>query len=154
MLAVIVLPLMAWQNLTNGVSDVRTKKIVNVALLVLGLAFSAAAAGADSHGNENVHSRPFKGQVYIMYRDHMSLYTYDKDQPGISNCTDGCTSVWTPALLAADTVMGENYSLIERGDGSFQAAFRGRPLYLYAGDRKPGDINGDGIDGMWRLARP
>lgn len=154
MLAAIVLPPIALQNLTDEETDVRTEKFVNVAFLVLGLAFFAATARADSHGNEFVHSRPFKGQVYIMYRDHMSLYTYDRDQPGISNCTGDCTSVWTPALLAAGTELGENYSLIERGDGSFQAAFRARPLYLYTGDRKPGDINGDGIDGVWRLARP
>jgi predicted lipoprotein with Yx(FWY)xxD motif len=29
----------------------------------------------------------------------------------------------------------------------------GQPLYLYAGDLKSGDTNGDGIDGVWVAAR-
>ncbi|PHQ80606.1 MAG: hypothetical protein COB65_11060 [Thalassobium sp.] len=84
----------------------------------------------------------------------MSLYTYDMDQPGVSNCTGDCTSVWKPALLDAGTALGENYTLVTRDDGTQQAAFRGQPLYLFTGDAKPGDTNGDGLDGLWRLARP
>lgn len=119
-----------------------------------GLAMLAAPASASSHGNEFVHSRSFNGQVYVMFQDHMSLYTYDMDQPGVSNCTGDCTSVWKPALLDAGIVLGENYTLVTREDGTQQAAFRGQPLYLFTGDAKPGDINGDGLDGVWRLARP
>lgn len=128
--------------------------IGTAALLSLCWAIVAGSASADSHGNKHVHSREFKGQVYVMYRNHMSLYTYDKDQPGVSNCSGECAKSWVPALLAAGTELGESYSLIERADGSMQAAFRGMPLYLYAGDTIPGDINGDGIDGVWHLARP
>ena len=132
----------------------RNKKSAMAAVLALGLAMSGAPASAESHGNELVHSRQFNGQVYVMYQDHMSLYTFDRDQAGISNCRGECASVWKPAVLDAGVELGENYSIIERADGSMQAAFRGKPLYLYAGDSKPGDINGDGIDGVWRLARP
>ena len=132
----------------------RNKKSAMAAVLALGLAMSGAPASAESHGNEYVHSRQFNGQVYVMYQDHMSLYTFDRDQVGISNCSGECASVWKPAVLDAGVELGENYSIIERADGSMQAAFRGKPLYLYAGDSKPGDINGDGIDGVWRLARP
>lgn len=114
----------------------------------------AQPAHADSHGNQHIHSREFNGQVYVMYRDHMSLYTYDEDEVGVSSCTGECAKTWKPALLDAGTVVGENYSLIERTDGSMQAAFRGMPLYLYSGDQKPGDIHGDGLEGVWHLARP
>ena len=117
-------------------------------------AISPSPADADSHGNKYVHSREFQGQVYVMYQDHMALYTYNKDEPGVSKCTDGCTKTWTPALLEAGTKLGANYSLVEREDGTMQAAFRGMPLYLYVGDSNPGDINGDGVDGEWHLARP
>ena len=125
-----------------------------IAVSALALALLPGAAAADSHGNEFVHIRAFKGQTYVMYRDHMALYIYDRDRPGVSNCRDECTTTWAPALLDPGTELGENYSLIERADGTMQAAFREMPLYLYAGDKKPGDVNGDGIDGVWRLARP
>ncbi|HDR9764226.1 TPA: hypothetical protein QDC44_008515, partial [Burkholderia cepacia ATCC 25416] len=35
-----------------------------------------------------------------------------------------------------------------------QWAYRGRPLYRWKQDRKPGDAGGDGIGGMWHVARP
>ncbi len=124
------------------------------AIPFVALLLSASAAIADSHGNDFVHSRSFQGQVYVMYQDHMSLYTYDLDQPGQSNCDAECLTNWTPATLAAGTKLGTNYSLIKRDDGTMQAAFRGMPLYLYAKDKRPGDISGDGVDGLWRLARP
>ncbi|VAW21204.1 hypothetical protein MNBD_ALPHA11-597, partial [hydrothermal vent metagenome] len=54
----------------------------------------------------------------------------------------------------ASVELGENYSLIERTDGSMQAAFKGQPLYLFIGDKNIGDINGDGKNGVWRLAKP
>jgi predicted lipoprotein with Yx(FWY)xxD motif len=112
------------------------------------------AAWADRHGNEFVHSRSFNGEIYVMYQDHMSLYTYDADEVGKSNCYGECTEEWIPALLEAGTKLGKNYSVIERTDGTLQAAFRGLPLYLFYKDRKPGNTLGDGIDGVWRLARP
>jgi predicted lipoprotein with Yx(FWY)xxD motif len=28
------------------------------------------------------------------------------------------------------------------------------PLYEYIGDKKPGDTNGQGIDGLWSVAKP
>jgi len=123
-------------------------------LLGLSILVFGSPASADSHGNKFVHSREFNSQIYVMYQDHMSLYTYAKDLAGQSNCYGACLDDWTPAILDADTKLGNNYTLIRRTDGSMQAAFRGLPLYLYSKDRKPGDIKGDGVDGMWSLARP
>lgn len=117
-------------------------------------ALSAAPATAASHGNKLVMSAPLNGQVFIMDRTHMSLYTYDGDSEGVSNCYGPCAEKWPPALLPEGTKMPESYSLIRRKDGKMQIAFRGRPLYRYYKDRKIGDIKGDGIAGKWRLARP
>lgn len=125
-----------------------------IALSGLGLAIFTTGVAADSHGNFFVHSRAFNGQVYVMYQDHMSLYTYDNDQEGVSNCYGECAAIWPPALFAPDTKLGVSYSLIMRTDGTMQAAFRGQPLYLYSEDQKPGDLKGDGVGGVWHLARP
>ena len=38
-------------------------------------------------------------------------------------------------------------------DGTVQVTLNGMPLYLYAGDFKSGDANGDGIDGIWAAAK-
>ena len=115
---------------------------------------SSTLALAESHGNALVHSREFRGQVYMMYQNHMSLYFYDKDGVNISNCYGECEKQWSAATLPADSKMPENYRLFERKDGTMQIAFKGKPLYLYSGDKKVGDINGDGAEGVWRLAKP
>ncbi len=122
-------------------------------LLVL-LAPGVSGSLADSHGNDFVHSRTNNGQIYIMYQTHMSLYTFENDEIGKSTCYGSCAKTWPPALLPAGTPLGENYSLIQRTDGSMQAAFKGQPLYLYVGDKKIGDIKGDGVGDVWFLARP
>lgn len=122
--------------------------------LTVVLSVLAHSAAADSHGNAYVHSREYRGVVYLMYQDHMSLYTYDLDKKGVSTCYDTCAEKWIPALLEKGTPLGESYSLIRRKGGTMQAAFRGQPLYLSSEDWNVGDMNGDGIDGNWHLARP
>ncbi len=123
-------------------------------LTILLASLIASPVLADSHGNDFVHSRKFKGQVYVMYQTHMSLYTFANDGVGKSNCYDTCAQNWPPALLDDGTALGKNYSLIQRTDGTMQAAFRGQPLYLYIGDENVGDTNGDGVANLWVLARP
>ena len=121
---------------------------------LLTLAIGAGISLADSHGNKFVHSRTSGGQIYIMYQNHMSLYTYENDDLGVSSCYGECAVSWPPALLPANTVLGENYSLVKRSDGAMQAAFKGQPLYLSVLDENVGETNGDGIGGVWFLGRP
>ena len=124
--------------------------------LIVATTFSlmASLANADSDGNKYVMSSLLNGQVFIMAQDHMSLYTYANDQPGISTCYGECAVNWPPAILPADTDMPQSYTLIERNDGQMQIAYKGKPLYRYIGDSAIGDINGDGLGGVWSLARP
>ena len=48
----------------------------------------------------------------------------------------------------------DNIEVITRADGSSQTTFQGWPLYYFAGDNEPGDINGDGVNGVWFVAKP
>jgi predicted lipoprotein with Yx(FWY)xxD motif len=86
----------------------------------------------------------------------MSLYTFDKDEAGSgkSACNGPCSANW-PALAAAsgDQAQGE-YSIIRREDGTSQWAYKGKPLYFWVKDAKPGDRSGDGVNQVWHLARP
>ncbi len=86
----------------------------------------------------------------------MTLYTFDRDTAGSgkSVCNGPCAQNWPPlAASAADSGSGD-WSVIVRDDGSRQWAYKGKPLYFWAKDQKPGDRTGDGFNGVWRLARP
>jgi predicted lipoprotein with Yx(FWY)xxD motif len=48
----------------------------------------------------------------------------------------------------------DDWSLIKRDDGSMQWAYKGKPLYLWIKDGKPGERTGDGFKGVWHIARP
>ena len=85
----------------------------------------------------------------------MSLYTSAQDKPGQSKCQGPCAKVWPPVLATseAETVGSAEWSVVKRGDGVSQIAFRGMPLYTYAQDSAPGTTFGEGIANAWEVAR-
>lgn len=97
---------------------------------------------------------PQVGDGKLVDEAHMTLYVFDRDAPGKSMCDGTCAANWPPALADAyDKALGA-LSLVARDDGKKQWAYRGRPLYRWKMDHKAGDASGDGIGGMWHVARP
>ena len=86
--------------------------------------------------------------------DGKTLYTFAKDTAGKSNCNDGCAAAWPPFTVANAALAGGDYSIVTREDGTRQWAYKGMPLYFYAGDAKPGDTNGEGKGGVWSTVKP
>ncbi len=86
--------------------------------------------------------------------DGRTLYTYDKDGTGVSNCSGFCAAAWPP-LLAPDSARAtDGFTAIARSGGGKHWAHNGQPLYHHIGDSAPGDVDGDGADGVWHVARP
>lgn len=86
----------------------------------------------------------------------MTLYIFDKDTKGVSNCYGGCATAWPPYLQGTDSpsTMPANLTLIKRTDGTMQYAYKGMPLYYYYQDKNVGDTTGDGVGGTWHLITP
>ena len=86
----------------------------------------------------------------------MTLYTFDRDAAGSgkSVCNGPCATNWPPLMAAASDQPSGNYTIITRDDGSKQWAHKGKPLYFWAKDAKPGDKTGDGFNKVWSVARP
>jgi predicted lipoprotein with Yx(FWY)xxD motif len=102
-------------------------------------------------------ARSDKGDV-LVDANGRTLYRFDKDKSGVSNCAGTCAQTWPPLVLETGTaapVTGDGVqgplSVIARSDGGRQVADNGRPLYRYAGDVKAGATNGDGIGGVWHV---
>ncbi|HEY9058343.1 MAG TPA: hypothetical protein VIN77_14425 [Aurantimonas sp.] len=92
-----------------------------------------------------------KGEI-LTDAQGMTLYTFDKDAEGVSNCYDECATKWPPLMAADDATAEGEYSLVERKGGGKQWAYDGMPLYLWQNDKAPGDMTGDGVGGVWHVA--
>lgn len=83
-----------------------------------------------------------------------TVYVFDKDSKGKSNCEGGCLAQW-PAVAAgsgAPQLSGIDASLVStitRSDGSKQLALNGMPLYVFAQDSQAGQAKGQAFGGLW-----
>ena len=79
-----------------------------------------------------------------------TLYLFQKDSGTKSACTGACATDWPPLQTAKPTEgTGVNASLVgttKRSDGEVQVTYNGHPLYLFKGDKSPGDTNGEGLN--------
>ncbi|MET0528359.1 COG4315 family predicted lipoprotein [Microvirga sp. P5_D2] len=85
----------------------------------------------------------------------MTLYIFDKDSTGKSACSGQCAQNWPPLMAAANAAASGNWSVITRDDGAKQWAYKGKPLYTWVKDTKPGDATGEGVaNNTWHIAAP
>jgi predicted lipoprotein with Yx(FWY)xxD motif len=84
----------------------------------------------------------------------MTLYVSDRDTGGKSRCNAQCTVSWLPLIADTDAQASGSFSFITRDDGRKQWAYKGKPLYSWAKDKKPGDATGDGVNNVWHVASP
>ena len=125
------------------------KKILVSVAAIAALAFASAAIAAPAKTGDSA-----KGKVLTDAKG-MTLYTFDKDAGGKSACNGPCATNWPPLKASASDKAEGSYTTIKRDDGAMQWAYKGKPLYTWAKDSKPGDITGDGfLNGVWHIAQP
>jgi predicted lipoprotein with Yx(FWY)xxD motif len=79
-----------------------------------------------------------------------TIYLFKKDTSTTSTCTAACAASWPP-VRATGTPTGANgikaslLATTKRSDGKPQVTYNGHPLYLFSGDQKAGDVNGQGV---------
>lgn len=125
-----------------------------IALTLTCLTLSTTALLAAAHTSAPVMEGQLNGESYLVDASQMTLYTFDNDDAGVSNCYDMCAINWPPLLSEPGMDMPAGFTLIERRDGSQQVAYQNEPLYLWINDAEPGDRTGDGVNGVWHIARP
>jgi predicted lipoprotein with Yx(FWY)xxD motif len=86
-------------------------------------------------------------------RDGYTLYTFDYDQANRSNCSRECLKGWTPLRASAADRPSGRLSIVERANGDLQWALDARPLYLFDGDLRPGDVSGERLGWAWHAVR-
>jgi len=105
----------------------------------------------------NLPAQPVEREGRLNTPAGLTLYTFDNDAAGSgkSACNPPCSNIFPPYLVEQGASANGDLSIIERADGAKQWAYKGKPLYLWFDDKKPGDTGGDGMNrGIWRLAKP
>lgn len=86
----------------------------------------------------------------------MTLYLYSPDKHDKSVCTGPCATYWPPVLLPSGATVptamagvAGTFGFTTRAGGARQLTYDGAPLYTWVKDKKPGDITGQGVEGLW-----
>ncbi|MFD9268348.1 SCO0930 family lipoprotein [Streptomyces goshikiensis] len=121
---------------------------------------SAAGVGAKSAAGQLAVADNEKIGSFLADSSGRTLYRFDKDtaKPPKSNCEGDCEKTW-PVVAAGDAtaaagmdpaLLGE----VVRGDGTKQLTIAGWPAYRFGKDAKAGDVNGQGVGGVWFAFAP
>jgi predicted lipoprotein with Yx(FWY)xxD motif len=127
------------------------KQILRPAILA-GTLIAASAALAQTAAPAKVADTS-KGKALVDAKG-MTLYTFDRDTTGKSACNGQCAQNWPPLMAEGAAMASGEWSVVTRDDGSKQWAYKGKPLYLWVKDTKPGEVTGDGVNNVWHVAMP
>jgi predicted lipoprotein with Yx(FWY)xxD motif len=102
-------------------------------------------AGMTLPDSITVRHLPDAGGTALATPEGLTLYISDGSLASVA-------PRWRPFEAGAIATAQGDFSIVARPDGITQWAFRNRPLYLFDGDRKPGDARGIGADNRFRVA--
>jgi predicted lipoprotein with Yx(FWY)xxD motif len=125
----------------------RRVKLAVAAAVIAGGALAGVANA--SPATSTISLRPTAVGKVLVAADGRTLYLFTADKHGSSVCYGQCAAYWPP-LIATNSSVGSGLktSLLgttKRNDGKLQVTYGGHPLYYFAEDKKPGDVNGQGF---------
>ncbi|MXM64417.1 hypothetical protein GR925_13410 [Streptomyces sp. HUCO-GS316] len=103
---------------------------------------------------------PKLGEI-VVDKNGMTVYRFLKDEAWpepVSNCTGACLEKWPAVAPVANNdtegVQKKGLMSFTRPDGVKQQTVNCWPIYTFAGDKEPGDTNGQGVGGTWYVVAP
>ena len=133
--------------------------VLAAALVAVFAAQSGTAKSMSKQQVVRIANNPTLHESVLVNRRGLTLYSLSVERRGRFICTDqSCLSLWIPLVVPKGTTPTGALHLgtVRRPDGRTQVSYRGRPVYTFSQDRKPGDIKGNGFKdvGIWRPASP
>lgn len=119
---------------------------------------SNGTAASASEADINVASDLDLGSI-LVGNNGMTLYIFTKDEPDKSNCDANCLQNWPLLLIQSNPVLGPGVDDSKVGtvalpDGTMMVTYNHMPLYYFAKDAQPGDVNGQGVGSVWYVIDP
>ena len=103
-----------------------------------------------------VNTRETSAGPILVNSEGMTLYAFLNDTEGETTCVDDCAANWPPALLEdhdAGVLDPALWSTVEHPAGAM-LKIGDWPLYTFADDAAPGDVNGQGAGDVWYAVAP
>jgi predicted lipoprotein with Yx(FWY)xxD motif len=135
-----------------------------VALAVAGGGGSSnsSASASTTHGSATVDVASGSLGKILVDSKGRTLYLFKKDSGTTSSCFGACATKWPPVRVTGKPTVSNGLTAskaatTKRSDGKPEVTYNGHPLYLFAGDQKAGDTNGQGINafgGSWFAVSP
>jgi predicted lipoprotein with Yx(FWY)xxD motif len=131
-----------------------------------GYGYGAPAASAtttkSATGAATISSRMTSLGQILVDGNGMSIYLFEKDKGTTSMCDSSCAKYWPPVTTSGGAKAGSGVTAgklgtTKRADGTTQVTYNGHPLYLYTGDKSPGDVTGQGqnaFGALWYVVSP
>ena len=69
-----------------------------------------------------------------------TLFEFDQDRPGISNCRDACAQEFRPLTASSGAKAFGDWSIVRRPDGGRQWTYQSHPLYVWTKEKVPGEV--------------
>ena len=119
----------------------------------------AAPASPSSISATALKTETTRAGMVLASSHGLTLYYYAEDKPGSgkSMCTGSCATAWPPLAAPVKAPAGVRLpgrlGVITRPNGVKQVTLNGYPLYLYIGDKAPGQATGNGIGGAWHVIK-
>lgn len=117
--------------------------------------YAVSSHGAAVHTTATLSiSEPGEFGAILTDPSGRTLYLFDRDDPGVSNCNGNCALNWPPLLTVQEPAAGGGaqaglLGTVTRSDGYTQVTYNGSPLYYWANDVAPGDTTGQAVGGVW-----
>ena len=139
--------------------SVISRPLLRIALVALAAAAALALPTAATAATKSVAKEgtvASLGKNVLTNNAGRTLYTLSNEKNGKFTCVGACLKLWPPLIVPAGTKPTGPAKLgtVKRPDGRTQVTYKGRPLYTYTGDQKPGEANGEGFKnvGIWHAA--
>jgi predicted lipoprotein with Yx(FWY)xxD motif len=129
-----------------------TRSLCAAALTVAAVAALVVPGVASAQG-ASVKVAPSSLGRILVDAHGKTLYLWAHDKGHTSTCNGQCARYWPPLVTSAKPRAGAGargalLGTSRRADGRTQVTYHGHPLYSFAGDKRAGDVKGEGLTGF------
>lgn len=135
------------------------RRLLSLLALPALLTVAVSAAQASSHVQAGTALVKVASANILVNAKGMTLYVFAPDKKNKSTCYGTCAKYWPPVLVpsgskpaASMAGVAGTFGVAMRTDGAHQLTYDGAPLYTFLEDKKPGQMNGQGLvaaGGYW-----